>query len=119
MGLFSKRKKPLLGALLTEEEMQPVDPVNFDSVQAYLVGLSRQDYDKMLKVSAIYREANKNTAKILGVKDEPTTSIKEEIEPPEVSEKPPVDPELEAEIDAAFLDDDEIVNSKSIKVDQK
>lgn len=54
----------------------PEDPVNYNSVLDYLVGLSKSDYTKMIKSAEIYRDANSKVAKVIGIKDEPTTTIK-------------------------------------------
>jgi len=86
--------------------MQPEDPVNYNSVLDYLVGLSDKDYKKMTGSAEIYRKANKEVAKLIGVKDEPTTSIT--TEKPELS-----DDELDEMLNApagdlatAFIEDD-------------
>lgn len=55
--------------------LQPENPVNYDSVLDYLVGLAQKDYDKLIKVTGIYRDANKSAARVLGVKDQPTTTL--------------------------------------------
>lgn len=55
--------------------LQPENPVNYDSVLDWLLGLSKQDYDKMLKVVTIYRDANMSAAKVLKVKDQATTQL--------------------------------------------
>lgn len=74
--LFSKReKRPVeLPKLVTQEQ----NPVNYDSVLDYLVGLSEEDYKKMCKVTGIYREANKKAATVLNVEDQPTSSLVED-----------------------------------------
>lgn len=74
MGLFGKKKQeypPLFSA-------QETPVVNFNSVIEYLEGLSKADYDKLLKVVNIYRSANKDVNKVLGLKDEPSTAIAKE-----------------------------------------
>lgn len=91
MGLFAKKKK--INDVELSPVLQPEDPVNYNSVVDYLVGLSRYDYDKLLKVANIYRDANKSAAKVLGVNNEPTTAI--------VSEKP-TDEEMEDALDQAL-----------------
>lgn len=55
--------------------LQPEDPVNYNSVLDYLVGLSDRDYKKMTGSAEVYRKANKEVAKIVGVKDEPTHTL--------------------------------------------
>lgn len=92
---FTKRKKEQSAQL--SQVLEPEDPVNYNSVLDYLVGLSRQDYDKLLKVSNVYREANKTAAKILGVKDDPTTQLKGE---------KPTDEEIEDALDDALSNKD-------------
>lgn len=77
MGLFSKKntKKEMVKL---PPELEPINPINFNSVTDYLTGLSNQEYNKILKVVDIYRDANKSVAKVLGIKAEPTTSIENE-----------------------------------------
>lgn len=97
------------------DALQAESPVNYDSVLDYLVGLSQKDYDKLLKVSNIYREANKNAAKVLGVRDQPTTQLKDEKPSDE-----DVDDALDIVLDSAatnFLDDD-LLESPEPKKDQ-
>lgn len=91
MGIFTRNKKHKDVEL--SPVLQPEDPVNYNSVLDYLVGLSRYDYDKLLKVTNIYREANKTAAKVLGVNNEPTTTI--------VSDKPSEE-EIEDALDKAL-----------------
>lgn len=86
LGIFKERKTMKVPEVLVQQE----DPVNYNSVLDYLCGLSRSDYSKMIKSADIYREANAKVAKIVGVKDEPTTQIK--------SEKP-TDEEIDEGID--------------------
>ena len=101
MGLFSKKDER---GVERPEMFEPVDPVNYNSVLDYLVGLSKPEYDKMIKVTGIYRDANKSAAKVLGIKDEPITTIKNEA-PSEES----IDQELDSllDTDIPFLTDDE------------
>lgn len=83
----SRQAKPVdLPAIL-----EPVDPVNYDSVLDWMLGLSDKDYKTMLDVVNIYREANKKAAGVLGVKDQPTTTIKL----PKLSDKQ-IDQDLDA-----------------------
>lgn len=62
MGIFTKRQhKPVeLPAI-----MQPEEPVNYDSVLDWLLGLDDKDYKVMLEVVEVYRNANRSTAKLL------------------------------------------------------
>lgn len=55
--------------------MQPEDPVNYNTVLDWLLGLSDKDYKTMLDVVNVYREAGKTTAKLLKIKDQPTTAL--------------------------------------------
>lgn len=95
-GIKSKRNKPSveLPAIL-----QPENPINYNSVLDYLVGLSKSDYGKMIKSADIYRDANAKVAKVVGVKDEPTTSIqpKEEVS----------DDQVDSDLDT-LLDSDDV-----------
>lgn len=91
MGLFatkSKKKAPLPSVF-----SQPENPVNYNSVLDYLVGLSAAEYTKMTTVTAIYREANEKVAEVLGVPDQPTTTL--------VTPKP-TDEEIDEGLDAAM-----------------
>lgn len=90
-GFNKPKKKPVeLPQVLTEQE----NPVNYNTVLDYLVGLSQREYEKILKVSSIYRKANKDAAKILGVKDEPTVTLKEE---------KPTDDQIDDALDTALV----------------
>lgn len=71
IGKREKQQVELPAAIMAED-----NPVNYDSVLDYLVGLDGKEYDKLLKVAVIYRDANKSAAKVLGVKDQPTTKLK-------------------------------------------
>ena len=104
-GLFGKRKKVATEPVSIPAAMQPEDPVNYNSVLDYVVGLSDKDYKTMTASAEIYREANKKVAKLLGIKDEPTTTIKND--KPELGEEE-LDAMLAADpkdLQAAFLDD--------------
>jgi len=78
MKLFKRTEKTRLNQLPDALTAKPVDPVNYNSVLDYLVGLSEVDYDKMCKVTGIYREANSKAAEVLGVADQPTTILKDD-----------------------------------------
>lgn len=71
MGLFDK-KKVELPPLISDEEL---DAVNYDQVVDYLVGLNRYDFERIIKVANIYRNANRDVSKLLGLKDVPTATI--------------------------------------------
>lgn len=100
---LNKRKQP--EPVKLPESMKAEDPVNYNSVLDYLVGLSDKDYRKMTQSAEIYRDANKKVAKVIGVKDEPTTTIATK---PEITDDD-LDTLLTADPDAvkqAFITDD-------------
>lgn len=104
-GLFAKRKSRSSEPVILPEAMKAEDPVNYNSVLDYLVGLSNDDFKKMTKSAEIYRKANREVASLLDVEDEPTTAIK--TEKPELTDDE-MDDMLNADSDAlqsAFLDD--------------
>lgn len=124
-GLFGKRKRGASEPVTIPASMQPEDPVNYNSVLDYLVGLSDKDYKKMTGSVDIYREANKKVAKLIGVKDEPTTSIsteRQDISDDELDTMFSAEP---GDLAAAFLDDEPVapkpkkVQSTDIKVEVK
>lgn len=71
--LFGKQREPQTVEL--PAILQPEDPVNYNSVLDWLLGLSDKDYKTMLDVVNVYREAGKTTAKLLKVKDQPSTVL--------------------------------------------
>lgn len=108
MGILNnfKRKNAERAPVVIPESMKAQDPVNYNSVLDYLVGLSQDDFKKMTKSAEIYRKANRDVAGLIGVEDEPTTSI--QTAKPEVS-----DDELDAmlntpadELATAFIEDE-------------
>lgn len=106
------RSQQNIPAVLT----QPENPVNYKSVLEYLVGLSKAEYEKMIKVSGIYRKADKEASKVLGVKDEPTVQLKGN-EPTSDQIHEGVDEILSADDDIAFIlsDEDEVPPADSTK----
>lgn len=88
--MFGLKKRETQPVELPAALMADDNPVNYDSVLDYLVGLDGKEYDKLLKVAIIYRDANKSAAKVLGVKDQPTTKLKDE---------KPTDDEIDAGLD--------------------
>lgn len=72
MSLFKKDKK-VLPPLMTEADFDEVG--NYDSTLKYLLGLSDDDYKKVIQVADIHRKANLDAAAVLGVANEPTTFI--------------------------------------------
>lgn len=71
--LFGKQREPQ--AVELPAILQPDDPVNYNSVLDWLLGLSDKDYKTMLDVVQVYREAGKTTAKLLKIKDQPSTVL--------------------------------------------
>jgi hypothetical protein len=94
---LNKRKQPEPVEL--PESMKAEDPVNYNSVLD-------KDYRKMTQSAEIYRDANKKVAKVIGVKDEPTTTIATK---PDITDDD-LDTLLSADPDAvkqAFITDDD------------
>ena len=87
--------------------------VDYDSVLNYLVGLGRRDYDKIFKVADIYRKTNDDAAKVLGVKNEPVTAIKDEPEPTTTDDD--LDLLMDDVLPAEFIEDE----PKTTKVEVK
>lgn len=58
------------------EVLEPEDPVNYDSVLDWMIGLSESDYKLMRQVITIYRDANDKAAKALGIENTPTTQLR-------------------------------------------
>lgn len=67
MGIFTKTKK----AEVVEQ------PANYSTALDYLIGLSVDEYAKVVRIAEEYRKTNAVAAGILGVKNEPTTFIHE------------------------------------------
>lgn len=72
MQIFNRDKKKTMPV---PAALKPTDPVNYNSVLDWLVGLSQADYDKMCKITNIYRDSNKKTAEVLGIEDKPTSTL--------------------------------------------
>lgn len=97
MGLLNRKKQAEpLPPLWSEQELQELGQVDYNSVLEYLQGLSDKDYAALIKVAEIYRNANEKAAAALGIAVEPTTHI----HPP----VPPADPILQRA--SSFLDDE-------------
>lgn len=67
MGIFKKNK-----AVEVVEQ-----PANYNTALDYLIGLSADEYAKVVKVAEEYRRTNAVAAGILGTANEPTTFIHE------------------------------------------
>ena len=83
MGIFKKNK-----AVEVVEQ-----PANYSTALDYLIGLSTDEYAKVVKIAEEYRQTNAVAAGILGVKNEPTTFIHE----PAIKGKSLADHELKYE----------------------
>lgn len=94
MSLFNKKRVESPPTILEPE-------VNFNSVVEYCEGLSKSDYDKLLKVVNIYRNANKDVCNVLGIKDEPSHAIAKETKE-------------EAQADIPFIMDDVPTTKKKL-----
>lgn len=103
MGFFD-RKKHELPPLMDEADIIP--PYNV--VLEYLVGLSADDYEKVIKVAGIYRQADQDACDALGKPNEPTTFI----EPPKLSDSRFTDDDGRINIDKtnSLVDDDDELN---------
>lgn len=125
--LFGKQREPQ--AVELPAILQPDDPVNYNSVLDWLLGLSDKDYKTMLDVVQVYREAGKTTAKLLKIKDQPSTVLL-----PVVPSEEQVDSELDTllethpdDLKAAFMSEEpaekpkkkQAPTAKVIKVTEK
>ena len=79
MFLFKKKDKHNLESAPNSIWAVQDAYITYDKVLAYITGLSRQDFNRLYKVANIYRTAKKDANKILGIDEEPSTIIKEEI----------------------------------------
>ena len=89
MGLFGPKKKEL-PALITEADFDEV--ANYESALNFLVGLSADDFKKVIEVANIHRTAYQASAAVLGSENAPVTFI--------------FPPELEPDDEPEFLVDD-------------
>jgi len=102
MGMFGKKdNEKLSGTFMGESIPRAVNPVNYDTVLDYLTSLNAEDFEKIFKVSTIYRKANTEAADVLGLVETATASISTEL-----SEDEQDDEDLEN-----LLDDDELNNA--------
>lgn len=117
MGIFNKKRWPIY----TADELDNVitdDPANFEQVLYYLVGLSADDFKKVIKCANIARKSKADQLSVLGKENKPTTFI----EPP----APPVvaDGNFHDLYDTDtklgnFLEDEPIKNKKGKKSNVK
>jgi hypothetical protein len=117
--LFGKQREPQ--AVEIPAILQPEDPVNYNSVLDWLLGLSDKDYKTMLEVVQVYREAGKTTAKLLKIKDQPSTVLL-----PTAPSEEQIDADLDTmlnthpdDLTAAFLADDDKPVEKKKSTKQK
>lgn len=104
MGLFNKKNRQP-GSSAFDDKLDP--ETDYNQVLEYLIGLSQKDFDRVINVAGVFRKANADAAAILGIKDEPTTSIPKKKSPTKSDD--PLD----------FLFDDEPVQKpKTIKVSE-
>lgn len=68
MGLRDILARRTIKPIVLPAIIEPTDPVNFDSVLDWLIGLSVEDYVRMTKIAEVYRSADISAAGILGVK---------------------------------------------------
>lgn len=68
---------------------EPETVVDYNSVLEYLVGLSGDDYTKICQVAAVYREADYQANKVLGLEVQPTTFISLPAEPENIPSDEP------------------------------
>lgn len=99
--MFGRRKKQELPPLISDEELAD-ECVNFNSVVAWLNGLSDAEFKKVINVVQIYRAGDVKVAKELEVENTPTTFIN----PPEP------EAQLEPDFISDLLDDDQAEKPK-------
>lgn len=73
MSIFGNKKKR--STYMGEPIGQEPTVANYDQVVDFLVSVNDKDYQKIIKVANIYRDANVEVAKATGVKQEPVQSI--------------------------------------------
>lgn len=113
-----RNKKRELPPLFSESELDDLSPaVNYNTVLDWLGGLSDKDYEAVIKVANIYRNAARDESAVLGTPIEPTSFI----HPPEpeanlvvvdkdvhhLDHQKPKSFLEDDDISSAFLDDDD------------
>ena len=81
MDLFKRKHKQVLPPLFTDDELTSLT-TNYNGVIDFLTGLSDEEYKKTIEVAEIYRKAEAEAAKALGIEKPPTAFIN----PPEHEE---------------------------------
>jgi hypothetical protein len=90
VDLFKRKHKQVLPPLFTDDELTSLT-TNYNGVIDFLTGLSDEDYKRTVEVAEIYRKAETEAAKALGIEKQPTAFI-----------NPPAEPEAPG----SFLDDE-------------
>lgn len=111
MGIFNTNKRSKVPAFLlddTEQATTSDQEISYNSVLDYLVGLSDDDHDKIFKVSAIYRKANKQASEVLGVEDQAVNTIGDLPATTDSADDDVSDDELDAMLngDTPFIEDE-------------
>lgn len=121
MALFGK-KQPELPANFLEDDAAEAAGVDHNSVLDYLLQLKTEDYDKLLKLTNIYRDANKQAGELIPQydpdrADEPVAhQIDVRIENSPATDDEAEDAELDKLMDDAFIEDEpEKGNRKNAK----
>lgn len=120
MGIFRKKREEVPAeirraaeALMTAQEIfeQQQPPASYSSALDWLLGLGDKEYKKMMNVVEIYRKANADTAKALGIKTEPTSFLPQpdntETVPQDVNHLAPASAPATPQSDDFLHDDDD------------
>ena len=102
MGIFTNKERQSNVPPLALDDEPSDDPVNYNNVLDYLVGLSDDEFEKIKKVASIYRKANKDASEALGVENEPSAFISNPADELQTIPPRPIN-----EAGATILDDDE------------
>lgn len=113
MGLFSGKSKKAHLPTVFYDDMPPEETADYHSALTYLTGLSDDDFATIYNVANVYRNADKDAARALGVENTPITFI----HPPEVkiSTMSVTNGSIFNQDEPEFLEDD----SKKVKIDKK
>jgi hypothetical protein len=111
MSIFN-RKKRVIGTYMGEPVKDESIGVDYEEVLSFLASVNQADFDKIIKVARIYRDADIAVAKVTGLKTEQVPSIFETNKITDHKHAEKVAKSLldeDDELEAAFLDDDEPV----------
>lgn len=102
VGIFNRKKanQPLPNSAVWTVGGKPEIKADYDLVMNWLIGLSEDDFNKVIKVAGVYRKADVDANTALGIETKPTTSI----QPPYLF----TDAEIKAAIDEADIRADEL-----------